>query len=262
MVREGGYGVHDKDFWVERTSRRNFFIIVLSFSGRGRFSMEDGTVFEIGPGQAFVSSTVGQGHREETFGDEPWEHLWMSFSPTSTLFPTPDFDYKVVPFDNVSTMRGLVRSMLSEELYDDHDTPSALENYEHLILIQLSRIFDTSESYEIRNYRSKFAMLWRTVTAKMSKPWSVDDLCKEMNYSRSQLTRICNMIYNESPGQKVKEIKMNHAMLLLSFSLLSVGEIADRIGYTDISTFSSAFTKHFGMSPSEARRKRSAMNVE
>ena len=43
QVRQGGYGVHDIDFWVERPTGKGFSIAVLGLSGRGRFLMEDGT---------------------------------------------------------------------------------------------------------------------------------------------------------------------------------------------------------------------------
>ena len=49
MVRHGGYGLHDIDFYVERISSRGFSAVVITLSGRGRFTMEDGTSFLVHP---------------------------------------------------------------------------------------------------------------------------------------------------------------------------------------------------------------------
>ena len=54
----------------------------------------------------------------------------------------------------------------------------------------------------------------------------------------------------------VHHVRMQHAAhLLRRDALLSVDDVADRVGYSSRSHFSSAFKKHHGVSPTEFRTR-------
>ena len=253
-IKEAGYGLHDPMFYAERIANRGFYVVVISIKGSGRIIFEDESVQVIGPETVFISSPTGQGHREETLGNELWEHLWINVYPDSVLLKYEEFDHKCFKFTYGDMLSRIIRNLLFEAFYDDTLSNDAIENYEKLIILNLNRILDQSDTYEMREYRKKFTELWKTVSSMPQRVWNVEELCREVNYSRSQLTRICHLLYNMSPGRKVREIKMDHAVLLLRHSQLSIGAISEAIGYTDIYTFSSAFSRHFGKSPSSMRR--------
>lgn len=77
-IKQGGYGILDDTFWVQRMSRRGFHVVVLTLSGKGKYLMEDGTEHTAKPGEAFISNAMGQGHHEETVGPIPWEMIWLT----------------------------------------------------------------------------------------------------------------------------------------------------------------------------------------
>lgn len=254
-VKEGGYGIHDSDFWVERISSRGFFVVVLTLSGKGMFTMEDGSVLTVSAGEAFISSPTGQGHREETTGSTPWEHIWITFHHDAPRFMNKDFDYRIVPFTNGRYLKSSMVDILDEDMYHDSFSPEIIDHYEHVFMLNIERVLSSIGGSDLLYYRERFARLWSDVSKTIYLPWSVEDMCNYLNYSRSQLTRICNALYNSSPGQKVKELKMDYARLLLINSTKSVNEVASDVGYKDISTFSSAFSAFFGESPSDMRKK-------
>ena len=257
-IKEAGYGWHDPEFFAERVGNRGFYVVVLSFTGRGKIEFEDGTSLILDPETVFISSPTGQGHREETYGNENWEHMWINLYPDAVFFKPEDFDHRTFKFTNGEMMSRLVRNLIFEAYYNDGLSSDAIDSYEKLIVLNLNRIFDLTDNYEMRTYRRKFTELWQMVASYPSRIWNVEELCDEAHYSRSQLTRICNMLYNMSPGQKVRAIKMDRALLLLMNSPLSVGEISEAIGYQDIYTFSAAFTRYYGQSPSEMRKRQTS----
>ena len=218
-ARHGGYGLHDIDFYVERIACRGFSAVVITLSGRGRFTMEDGSSFLAVPGDVFVSSPSGQGHREETEGPEPWEQLWLLFSEGSAIIPDTIEDYGV---------------------------------FQILLIIQ--RAIRPAGNMENRLHHSQLALLWSEVAKDMKAPWRVEDLARIMNCSRSQLTRICNEIYHKSPGQKIRELKMENAKILLSGSSVPIHEVAEAVGFSSLSLFSSSFASYTGMGPREFRK--------
>lgn len=256
-ARHGGYGLHDIDFYVERIACRGFSAVVITLSGRGRFTMEDGSSFLAVPGDVFVSSPSGQGHREETEGPEPWEQLWLLFSEGSAIIPDTIEDYGVFQIDakrETAFIRELVRNILDEDLYEGSTSFKSIELSAELLLLIIQRAIRPAGNMESRLHHSQLALLWSEVAKDMKAPWRVEDLARMMNCSRSQLTRICNEIYHKSPGQKIRELKMENAKILLSGSSVPIHEVAEAVGFSSLSLFSSSFASYTGMGPREFRK--------
>ena len=255
QVRQGGYGVHDIDFWVERPTGKGFSIAVLGLSGRGRFLMEDGTELTIGGGEAFISSPSGQGHREETLGPEPFEHLWVILAPTSPVLPDPSFDYRIVSFGSASLIRELARTMIREDLAGTSADDTSLDLSERLLAHEIRKVLEPEGYDPLKGRKAQLASLWNSVSQHLERPWTVNDLCAVMNCSRSHLTRLCQAVYQQSPGEKVREMKMEYAKMLLANSVMTIHEIAESAGFARSSRFSSSFLAYEGTSPREYRKR-------
>ena len=52
-------------------------------------------------------------------------------------------------------------------------------------------------------------------------------------------------------GKFLRNLRMEQAARLLREGKVNVSQIADKVGYNDLSHFSTAFKLHFGMSPTE-----------
>lgn len=260
QVQLGGYGVHDVDFFVERIAKRGFGVIVLCISGRGRFLLESGEEIILSPGEAFLSSPEGQGHREETLGPEPFEHLWLILSPSSPLMPCSVYDHSIIRFSGTGLMRELVRLIIEEDLRNEGRDTVSLELSERLLLQILMRISEPRGRSRSEGRKAQLAELWKTVSQHPEKPWNVADLCSIAACSRSQLTRLCQSIYHQSPGERVREMKMEYAKMLLAHSTMSIHEVAEEVGFTRSSLFSSSFASYEGTSPREYRKKASGQS--
>ncbi|MCX2475010.1 ATP-binding protein [Pedobacter sp. MC2016-05] len=84
--------------------------------------------------------------------------------------------------------------------------------------------------------------------------FSVEKLGVEIGLSRTQLHRKLIALINQSPGDLIRIIRMEHALKLLKNKVGTVAEIAYMVGYGNPQNFSTAFSKHFGFSPSEAQK--------
>ena len=73
--------------------------------------------------------------------------------------------------------------------------------------------------------------------------------------TEAHFRRIFRSIYQTSPMDYVRNIRINRAKSLLSGEFTSVYEIALSVGFTDKCTFSKAFHRTVGMSPIEYARK-------
>jgi AraC-like DNA-binding protein len=82
---------------------------------------------------------------------------------------------------------------------------------------------------------------------------SVTQLAERSGYSRDYVARIFKIVTGMSPQQYIIAAKLANAQLFLKRSLMSISEIADKLGYRDIHFFSRQFKQHIGMSPKAFR---------
>lgn len=73
------------------------------------------------------------------------------------------------------------------------------------------------------------------------------------HYSDDHITNIVKKYYGITPWQYVQKLRINNAMELLTNTNYSVKNIADNVGYKDLSVFYKAFKQHTNFSPKEWR---------
>ncbi|MEM7029756.1 MAG: AraC family transcriptional regulator [Chloroflexota bacterium] len=87
-----------------------------------------------------------------------------------------------------------------------------------------------------------------------SRTWTVASLAAEVAMSRSAFAARFKALVGESPVHYATWWKMNIALTWLKEADLSLGELADRLGYQSEAAFSRAFKRFMGISPGGARR--------
>ena len=95
----------------------------------------------------------------------------------------------------------------------------------------------------------------KVVNANISNPdFNIDILAQEAGISRANLYRKIKEITGISSGKFLRNIRMEQAARLLKAGQNDISQIAELVGYTDSSHFSTAFKTHFGISPSEYQK--------
>lgn len=91
-----------------------------------------------------------------------------------------------------------------------------------------------------------------TVEQQLEDPlFDVEAFAEQMFMSRMTLYRKMKAITGDSPSNFIRSIRMNKAAALLATKQYNVSETADRVGLPDLSSFSTAFKRHFKVSPSQ-----------
>ena len=85
--------------------------------------------------------------------------------------------------------------------------------------------------------------------------FGADQLASHIALSRTQLHRKLTQLINQSPGELIRNFRMQRAHELLQKSVGSVGEVGYMVGYANPANFSTTFAKHFGYPPSEAGKR-------
>ncbi|MBK1875275.1 ATP-binding protein [Pelagicoccus mobilis] len=91
-----------------------------------------------------------------------------------------------------------------------------------------------------------------TVEVHLENPlFDVEFFASEMSMSRMSLYRKFKAITGESPSAYIRSIRMKIASELLLEGEHNITEIAFKVGFSDLSYFSTTFKKHFSKSPRE-----------
>lgn len=98
--------------------------------------------------------------------------------------------------------------------------------------------------------------------ARLADPWTVDELAREVNLSRSQLVRAFDATVGMSPMTYLRQMRVDRMARLLVCTDLSVADAARSVGWSDAFYASRSFHAHYGLSPTEYRRQQSAPSVD
>lgn len=104
-----------------------------------------------------------------------------------------------------------------------------------------------------QNYSEMVTRLF-ALLPKLKVSASVRDMAKMLNVSESTLAKHFKKETGMSIGDYREQLMMGRARRLLALGKLSVGEIAEELGYCDQFYFSRYFKEHQGMTPSAYKR--------
>ena len=103
---------------------------------------------------------------------------------------------------------------------------------------------------------AQLATAVRQMHAQLARSWTVAQLAKTAALSRSAFFERFTRTVGMRPMEYLLAWRMAVAKDLLRRHDLSIDEVAERVGYGSASTFSTAFKRHVGQSPSRYARRR------
>ena len=131
-----------------------------------------------------------------------------------------------------------------------------------LLLIQLRRqreaaptVYRSSPASE-QMHRQIIDQAMQAVSANIRGRYSVPELASAVNVSQTHLTNLFQMYLGMSPAKYITRIRIEECKRLLSSGELSVGEIAEMMGYSSIPHFCKQFRQWTGSSPAGFARQR------
>lgn len=230
---------------------KNRIIIHFVVNGKGTVKL-NGKKYSVSPHQIFL---IPDGIRTTYQADknDPWEYIWLHIG--GPKIPLILKEAGLTPDNPVYTPLAC-----AEEI--ENLAWEMLNNYtrQYFCVGNLYKICD----YMIENSSAKRELNAKNSTAyvrnvisyiqlKYSEPVKIEDIADAIGLNRSYLTRL----FKESTGYSLQDYlltyRMKMAAKLLAENTMSVAEIAESVGYGDTFTFSKAFKRHFGKSPSAYR---------
>ncbi|RKH33415.1 AraC family transcriptional regulator [Corallococcus praedator] len=101
---------------------------------------------------------------------------------------------------------------------------------------------------------ARLAPAIRQMHGHLARPWTVAQLAKSAALSRSAFFDRFTRTVGLPPMEYLLDWRMAVARGLLRRRELAIAEVAERVGYSSASTFSTAFSRHVGQSPGRYAR--------
>lgn len=231
---------------------REHYVLHFCLKGRGEYQFQD-THRAIGPGEGFL---VLPGEVVSIQADrmEPWTQIWVGFTGHRAaeylgrcgLGP----DDRVFRCDTPEQLELCVQEMVRYEM--------AGRGHELLLLGELYRflgwIVHSSGGQSRRSREAGAEYVERAadyIRSHFQEDLTVSKLARYVGLNRSYLTTVFQNTLHISPQQFLMHFRMEYASQLLREVTLSVSEVARSCGYPDPLTFSKAFKRTLGVTPSQ-----------
>lgn len=141
-----------------------------------------------------------------------------------------------------------------------HESQSQKPGYKALLLSKLTELIvilsreylnvSSTEAQPVINISKAIS----EIESKYYKQWTLDDICKIANISKSKLFSSFRDVVKQTPLEYLIHIRIQHAMELLKTTELTVSEISYKVGFSNNNYFSRQFKKIVGKTPSNYKQ--------
>ncbi|MDD3767124.1 MAG: AraC family transcriptional regulator [Eubacteriales bacterium] len=249
-------GREKKGFVLDRPNGTDDFLFI-HFKSPVRL-LQDGFVVEVEKGACWIT-TPNTRHWFESDRCElvhDWFHF-VPFSPDGFLnigFETNKVFYPKSTRLITSLVRECYEEFVNKDLYWQENITAILDR----LFIDLAREFKSKNqgdvSSQMRNTYENFKRLRIDLYRNMSENWDVCDMAQRLSLSRSRFTILYKSFFGISPKEDLINQRILHAKYLLTGSNMSIQEIAESCGYSNVYHFIRQFKERTGVSPGKYRK--------
>ncbi len=229
---------------------------VVSLAGEGWLCLEK-EVYHIAPGDAFLVKP-GEFHHYFGFNSRPFAWLLFKFDLGKEASATLQGAAvcKLLGEDMVllnETGRAHNEKVATERnLYDVAARMGEL--LEKLALRPRKESVGTVNDSEFQNYML-LQRIARFVLDHIDQAIRIQDLANYLEVSESNLRKVFREEFEVSLGVYLRQTRFARGVQLLRGTQMNISEIAQRSGFESVASFSSAFRKAFGLTPTSYRQQ-------
>jgi len=236
----------------------NLTQIVCTLEGEGAFRYK-GKVYALTPGKGFLC-TLGDPESAYYYphhAKEPWIFLWMAFTGETAVRMLDEMAGQYGRVFDFPPDSGLIRylsSFRNQRRSIRSVTPAEGAN---IVCTVLSLLGEHLERKDLESPGSRLVQAAQSlISENLNRSMNLHDIASRLRVSREHLARIFHQRTGLTPGEFAEEERMQYAVRLLRDSFMSVGEIAEKMGYSGAVSFSRAFLRRFGYTPAKYRKDR------
>lgn len=218
---------------------RNFYLIHYIFSGQGKFTNSLGE-YALSQGQCFIIHPQEVCYYEAS-KDNPWKYAWFGFICTN---PPAQLEQCILNIPSV-------RPIFDAVNYCASINSSGRELYVTGLIYQLLALMIENDENTTKQTRYEILRIKSHIESNYSRKFSVGEMAESLHLERSYFSKIFKETIGVSPQTFVIQCRLENAAYMLRYKKMKPVLVALAVGYPDEFSFSRAFHKAYGMSPSQ-----------
>jgi AraC family transcriptional activator of pobA len=245
----------------------SFYLLLYVTQGHGTHTI-DLVTYDLRPGGLYFL-VPGQAHSWSLSADAQGYILFFSAAfyqrqyPADRLAAYPFFDAAQLPVlylpSSETAIRDLFVRILAEKTTLANNRDEVVGAYLFLLLELAWRACaheqaQQAPSHSLQQVRAFSHLLDAHFRTEKTVRFYADQLALTANH----LNALCRRIVNQTASDLIHERVITEAQRLLAHSALSVGQIADQLGFEDASYFTRYFRKYVGQTPEPFRAQQQA----
>ena len=239
---------------------RLHYLIHFVLSGAGTFC-QDGLSYSLQAGDAFLICP----HKVtvyEAAAREPWDYAWIEFDGLKARDYLKQAGLSAqTPLwhDSQALQPGHAASTLLELQKQAHGRETRQLGLLYLLLDQLAQYAILAQPVKALTAQEQYVdQAIRLIQNYYHSQLTVEELAWQLNLNRSYFSKLFRRVTGRSPQAYLLQVRMQVASQLLLDPSLPVQTVATSVGYQNPLSFSRAFVKYCGLTPSGARRQTAA----
>lgn len=227
-------------------------MVIFTKSGEGylrtrdqNYQLTENTVTSVPPGNPCMFGVK----------DDQWDILWfyMLDIPYWKSLKERGIDCRKTIF--IPKLELAMEGYLSETQNKEPGNKAA-GLFAELTSFYLEQSFGINQQKIFDETKNKLEKIWGRVQETPDESWDKKTMARELHVSTSTFDRLVKKYYDTTPWQKVIQIRMEQAKMLLIKTDYPLQVIAERLGYANEFIFSNAFKQYTAISPKYFRQKK------
>ena len=147
-----------------------------------------------------------------------------------------------------------IQSIMYEKLNKEPYFGEKISSIVQSVMIDIARcVIKTPTPFN--KHSEKFNEIRNEIFNSVEENWTLEKMAERTGYSVSRFCYLYKKIFKESPSSDLLNMRIQKAKNMLSYSDISIGQIAEKTGFSSDHHFSYAFKKITNITPTEYRAK-------
>ena len=239
---------HDKSFVFDRPKGYDGYLL-LFVKTKADFVI-DGRTYHFEPNTFLIYDRLTPNYYKASGGD--YINDWIQFDTTENLPAAVGTRFNEPVYIGESVDISQYFKLIAECYFRTKNMRSA----GYLIKAMLSEVFSVDEhrpETDTAHYRELTA-LRRRIYSTPDRDWTIENMAAQLNISEPYLHLLYKKAFGITCNQDVINSRIEQAQRYLSYSAMTVEEVAYACGYRNAVHFSRQFKQFAGVTPSEWRK--------
>lgn len=210
------------------------------------------------PGDCLINSPgIPVSHGPAADMDIGFQNDWIYISGTgiSDFIETHNIPVNIAfNVGNPNFLTASIQAMMYEKLNKEPFFEEKISTMVQAMMVDVARCI-AKKPAPFNKHSEKFNEIRNSIFTSVEKEWTLEQMAEFAGYSVSRFSYLYKKIFKKSPSSDLLHMRIQKAKNMLSYSDISIGQIAEKSGFSSDHHFSYAFKKITNITPSEYRAK-------